>query len=693
MVTVKTDNPECTFAGMTPAPVQVNAPVGPIKGLGAEQDASSATAGIQTNIAVTTATDVDEVSLFIDGVFATKLTNSGSTSVTFNAVDIPEGTHQIQVKCTDTAVPRTGTSGIEGVLADGAKPSAAADFSCTVTNNRAGEVTCTWTAVADPGAEASGMEQYEVRYTVGAPLTGASWASAATAATVTANPSGTTHDEVFTGLPLETEPYYFGIRGRDFVQNASDLTATADHTIDFQTVVKDGSVTNTPSFGSVMAAGDFDCDGFTDLAVGDPSANSDMGWVYIYLGTANGITPTPIKNIIGTVPNGQLGAGLAALDNFDGDADGCTDLAVYAAHQGTNQARVYVYLGRQVFFDREDVTTGLGAELYYALPSSAGVDELLGPAISSAGDFDGDGAADLAIAHQDLDAAADAGSVYLVYGDTSITPMGAGVSPAAKLLPDDAGVAVTGGVASAGFGTVLAAGGQLDGDTTSELLVGAPTTTNSGVQTGAVYVVTGGARAGTLPETIALSSTRVVTITGDNTNVSFGASVGFVGDMDGVTGNEFAVGDPGFSGSTGQVFIFNLQGSSLPASPADATGLVVHNIPGSASDKLGIALGGAGSFAPVSGADLNQDGFADLVAAVESTGTTGDGAAYLIDGESSLSALSTANALYTFAAPSGAAAFGNVVLLAQDFDADGYVDVVIADPAYGGGVGRFHLYH
>ena len=39
----------------------------------------------------------------------------------------------------------------------------------------------------------------------------------------------------------------------------------------------------------MTTTGDFDCDGYTDVAVGSPEENSGKGRVYIYLGNANGV--------------------------------------------------------------------------------------------------------------------------------------------------------------------------------------------------------------------------------------------------------------------------------------------------------------------------------------------------------------------------------------------------------------------
>jgi hypothetical protein len=689
-IAVIVDVPSCTIEGFLPAAVTINK-TSPEKGLGIAQDASSATTGLQTTITVKT--DGHLVDLFYGGT-----TSLGSATVTggvasFSNTTLPDGSLTLTAKCSNSATKKTSNSPNYKIWVDSVEPEAITDFACTVSNNRAGQVTCTWTSIKDPGgSKASGLEKYQMGYVKGALVTATNWSTATALTDVVPLSAGNVHTVKIEALPLASE-YGFGVMPKDYTLNASStgpfVSTLLD--VDFHEEVRNGSVvTGAKNWGQTMAAGDFDCDGHTDIAVGNPNSLSGMGKVYIYQGTSNGLTSAPWKIFNGTVAGGNFGAHLAALKNFDKDTDNCNDLAVLASHGGaSNKAQVFVYLGRKSnFFDRDDVTTGLGAELIFELGTSATATEILGANLSG-GDFDGDGATDLFVSYADTATATDTSTMLVVYGDSTLTLMASGTAPKKVVLPGGAGVQITGGKHTEAFGAALSNAGDLDGDTYHDVVIGAPSTSTSG----AVYVVKGGARATTLPEEIKLTDTRVIKIAGGTSNAKFGATVAFVGDMDNdTTNNEFAVGDPGFSSSLGTVYIFNLKGTTMPSSVTDAIATVTNDLTGASSDKFGAALAGSGMFAPTTGADLDKDSYADLVGSSETAGSTGVGAVFHIGGATALTALATSKATYTFS-PTGTSSFGATVILAEDIDKDGYVDVIVGDPGYSSGVGRFFAFH
>lgn len=102
--------------------------------------------------------------------------------------------------------------------------------------------------------------------------------------------------------------------------------------------------------GYQSAAGDFNADGYNDVAVSAPfkSVNGlgGAGAVYVYFGDATGPNTTPGMTIEGDTAGGQLGNGLTAMDWND---DGIVDLIVGAPFTDDGQGKVLVYLGDASF--------------------------------------------------------------------------------------------------------------------------------------------------------------------------------------------------------------------------------------------------------------------------------------------------------------------------------------------------------
>jgi len=685
-INIQTTAPACDIGSFTPAPSQaaVTHPIeGPVKPLGIAQDAKPSTPAIDTTIAVNTSTTVTTVTLKVDGAVKTTLNNVTGGSATFNAVDLTDGPRVLEATCVDPGGNFSISPPVK-VYADSKAPAAVTDFACSVTNHRTGSITCSWTAVSDVG---SGMARYLVRYLVGSNITTANWATATVTPDVPASISGV-QSVVIDGLPL-AETYFFGIRSQDWILNDGDLDDAGTGQgllLDLKKLARP-AVAGASGWGSTMATGDFNCDGHSDVAVGSPEFDG-KGRVYIYLGNANGTLASPEKILSGTVAGGKFGARVVALSNFDKDADNCADLLVYASYGGTKDARAYLYLGRKLFSDREDVTPGIGAEVVFQLGASAASTELLGQGMASAGDFDNDGASDLVLTHTDTASGTDSSTLLVVYGDSALTLMGGSKTPVVKTLPGDAAISITGGKASDSLGYSMAPGAKLDSDAYADLWVGASTTTGGG----AAYVIKGGARASTLSETFALTDARVVKIAGGTGSVAFGSTVAYVGDMDkdGSGLPEFAAADPGFGGNTGQVYIFNFQGTTAPASIADAAATVTHTISGAAGDKFGAAMGSA-NFSKL--ADLDDDGYADLLVGVETMGTTGAGAVFQISGAATLTGLSSSTASYTFLPGTGSVSFGATITLISDLNKDGFVDVALSDPGFNSGQGTIYFYY
>jgi hypothetical protein len=182
-------------------------------------------------------------------------------------------------------------------------------------------------------------------------------------------------------------------------------------------------------FGWSLAPGDFNGDGFGDLAIGslfeDVGSVTNAGAVHVLYGSPVGLQAVFPEDQLWT-RDGLQGEGHAGqVDKFgqslvagDFDADGNSDLAIGAPYQDTE-------LGAQVgaVHVLHGSTEGLlAAEQLWTLDSAEveeqeGAWDLFGWAVA-AGDYNGDGFADLAtgIALDDTDALFNPGAVHVLYG-------------------------------------------------------------------------------------------------------------------------------------------------------------------------------------------------------------------------------------------------------------------------------------
>jgi hypothetical protein len=268
---------------------------------------------------------------------------------------------------------------------------------------------------------------------------------------------------------------------RIFLGSASGLATTSAQVWHLDVAGIPGAAVAGDRFGAALVSGDFDGDGFMDLAIGNPHKKAtsplggptiaDVGSVVVLYGSATGLGTAGVQvwsqgaALGDSVEIGdRFGWALAAGD-FDGD--GIDSLAVGSPGENSSAGSVYVIQGSA------SGLTATGGQLLtegaFGIPDAPEGGEQFGYALAS-GDFDDDGRADLAIGvpYEDLPAA-DAGSVTVVFGGATGLVLGSGV----ESWSQNSSLVADASESGDAFGAALDAG-DFDGDGVTDLAVGVP---------------------------------------------------------------------------------------------------------------------------------------------------------------------------------------------------------------------------
>ncbi|HWB20653.1 MAG TPA: FG-GAP-like repeat-containing protein, partial [Phycisphaerales bacterium] len=250
--------------------------------------------------------------------------------------------------------------------------------------------------------------------------------------------------------------------------------------------IKDSAQTDD-QFGSALMAGDFDGDGFADLAIGVPNEKvnklAGAGAVNVIYGSASGLAKSgnqywhlKSSGVLGAPAlNGHFGA---ALDANDFNGDGYADLVV--ASSGTQSINI--------LFGGASGLSASGDQLFTldtdGIPGVGNVNNAWGYSLAS-GDFDADGYADLAIGSPGY--LTTQGAVTLVYGSAQgLTTTGARLIRQSVIANDEVSEITD------YFGWSVAAG-DVNNDGFDDLIIGVPVESLDVVLfAGCVHVISGG---------------------------------------------------------------------------------------------------------------------------------------------------------------------------------------------------------
>ncbi len=381
-----------------------------------------------------------------------------------------------------------------------------------------------------------------------------------------------------------------------------------------------GTDVSGAKFGSSVAIGDFNKDGFRDVAIGAPAdhvGSVAAGSVTVFNGSASGpgttgkrLTQSDISS--GNEAGDKFGASLAAGDF---DKDGYADLAVgipdEAVGTATGAGAIAVFTG---------AAAGLTTGTWYGQSLGAGTDEAgdaFGTALAT-GDLNGDGYVDLAIGspgEAPSGGTSHSGSGYVYKGSSTGIVRGWGFDQGDSDGANEAGDK---------FGTALAIG-NVTGDSHADLVIGAPGEApgTDPAGSGAIYVVPGASDGKGTGFARTQGSADGTNEAGD----AFGSAVA-IGNVDKDSYADVAVGvpgeAPGSNPASGSVVLFP------GASTALSTGYSVNEDDAAEAIETGDRFG-----AGLSTGDIDNDGYADLLIGTpgKSFGTASHaGAAYLFPG-------------------------------------------------------------
>jgi len=345
-------------------------------------------------------------------------------------------------------------------------------------------------------------------------------------------------------------------------------------------------------------------------------------------GSADALSGRTIMTL--TAPPGVTGFGYSVA-GADVNANGFADVIAIGGN------RAYLYYGGPRAATIPDLT--------FAEPSAVCSDLIPLQHAAPAGDFNGDGKADLIVTSAQLDNCLE-GRAYIYYG-------GPGLDTNADLVINDPA-----NTSETDFGASVASVGDVNKDGFDDVIVGNPGCGPRCTLHGTAFLIFG-------------NGAGIRELSGNiDTIEAFGYSVAGAGDVNGDGSPDVIVGNGG-----GRAYIFYM-GPGGSASPVTLTDPGVNHA--LLSPTLTAGFGGFGSCVSSAG-DFNGDGYGDVVVSSPTAG-----AAFVYFGGSAMNTVPN----LTLTEPT---AYFGFALCSMDANADGYGDVIVGAPD-AGGTGRVYVY-
>jgi len=322
--------------------------------------------------------------------------------------------------------------------------------------------------------------------------------------------------------------------------------------------------------GFGIAIGDFNCDGFDDIASSEPGLGvNNSGHVSIRLGSATGISTSTWWEMNGS-DDDNLGWSLTSLG--DVESDGCTDLAVVADKMILENSVANLAQNGLVMILKGNNTS----MVHHANITQTGSGTMFGRQVIGNGDINGDGFMDMAISNTDsIDSPTGYSSIEFFMGNSS----GINTTAVSTFSPLDTGRL---------YGVEMSFVGDVDGDGFDDILVSELFASTTPYHSGKVFMWSG-------------SSSGPVKHTwsdkGSFANALLGQTISPAGDINEDGYSDFLIMAPS-SSKAGKVHLY--LGSQN--GPRTETQIFAQ---GTAGQNVGLNL--------LTGIDVNGDGMGELI--------------------------------------------------------------------------------
>ena len=171
--------------------------------------------------------------------------------------------------------------------------------------------------------------------------------------------------------------------GRAFIYLGSNMGLTSSPAWTGESNQADANYGN-----SVACAGDINGDNFSDIIIGAnryDEGKSNVGKIYVYLGASNGLSMYPDWSYTGNIMDGNLGISVAAAGDINGDGFGEIIIGSFNPNPQNPAGSAFVFSGSARGMTNQLVEISINNNPQVQV----------GQSVSTAGDINGDGYADV----------------------------------------------------------------------------------------------------------------------------------------------------------------------------------------------------------------------------------------------------------------------------------------------------------